>query len=152
MHPVAVFDLISLFAAIAALIILLKSWYRSLKWDVKLMLISLLVFTLVYDFCLLMEWTGININLDPFEDIVGALLPMWWAFIFYAFLQQIAFGDLQQSEQENATMAEIGRIINSSLDIEEVYERFAEAVNKLISFDRISINLINSQDNTTTIA
>jgi len=152
MHPVAVFDLISLLASIAALIILFKNWYQPLKWDVKLMLISLLVFTLVYDFCLFMEWTGINLNLDPFEDIVGALLPMWWAFIFYAFLQQIAFRDLQQSEQENATVAKIGRIINSSLDIEEVYERFAEEVKKLISFDRISINHINSQDNTTTIA
>ena len=83
MHPVAVFDLISLLAAIAAIIILLKSGYQPLKWDVKLMLISLLVFTLVYDFCLALEWTGININLDPFEDIIGALLPMWWAFIFY---------------------------------------------------------------------
>jgi len=152
MHPVAVFDFISLLASIAALIILLKSWYQPLKWDVKLMLTSLLVFTLVYDFCLMLEWTRININLDPFEDIVGALLPMWWAFIFYAFLQQTAFSDLQQSEQENATMAEIGRIINASLDIEEVYERFAKEVKKLISFDRISINLLNSQDNTTTIA
>ncbi len=152
MHPVAVFDFISLLAAIAALIILFRSWYQPLKWDVKLMLISLLVFTLVYDFCLMLEWTGINLNLDPFEDIVGALLPMWWAFIFYAFLQQTAFSDLRQSEQKNATMAEIGRIINSSLDIEDVYERFAEEVKKLISFDRISINLINSQNNTTTIA
>ena len=152
MHPVAAFDLISLIAVIAALIILLKRWHQPLKWDVKLMLISLLIFSLIYNFCLMLEWTRLNINLDPFEDIIGALLPLWWAFLFYAFLQQIAFHDLQQSEQENATMAAIGRIINESLDIEEVYERFAEEVKKLFSFDRISINLINIHDNTTTIA
>jgi len=173
MHPVAIFDLISLFASIAAIIILLKSGYQALKWDVKLMIISLLVFTLVYDLCLALEWGGVKIDLDPIEDIIGALLPMWWAFILYAFLQQIAVSDLHQSiterkqtakalqasekiakrlAEENAIIAEIGRIINASLEIDEVYERFAEEVQKLISFDRISINLINYQDHTTTIA
>jgi len=98
MHPVAIFDLISLFASLSALIILLKSGYQALKWDVKLMIISLLVFTLVYDLCLALEWGGVKIDLDPIEDIIGALLPMWWAFILYAFLQQIAFSDLHQSE------------------------------------------------------
>ena len=66
---------------------------------------------------------------------------------------------LQRSEEsakrlahENAIMAEIGRIISSTLNIEEVYERFAEEVRKLIPFDRISINIINPEDNTTTIS
>jgi len=54
--------------------------------------------------------------------------------------------------QENAIMAEIGRIISSTLDIEEIYERFAEEVNKLIPFDRIAINIINPKDQTVTIA
>jgi PAS domain S-box-containing protein len=55
---------------------------------------------------------------------------------------------LKQSEeetwrlaQETAIIAEIGRIISSTLNIEEVYERFAEEVRKLIPFDRISIAL-----------
>ena len=98
MHPVVIFDLISLSAALAALFILLKSGYARLKWDVKLMLINLLIFTLVYNLCLVIEWSGISIELDTFEDIIGALLPMGWAFILYAFLQQIAFNDLHQSE------------------------------------------------------
>jgi len=38
--------------------------------------------------------------------------------------------------QENLSIAEIGRIISSTLKIEEVYERFAEEVKKLIHFDR----------------
>jgi len=50
--------------------------------------------------------------------------------------------------QENAIMAEIGRVISSTLNIEEVYERFAEEVRKLIQFDRIAINIINPQDKT----
>jgi signal transduction histidine kinase len=64
---------------------------------------------------------------------------------------------LQKSEeeakrlaQENQLVAEIGRIIGSTLNIEEVYERFIEEFRKLISFDWISINTINLKDNTTT--
>jgi len=54
--------------------------------------------------------------------------------------------------QENAIMAEIGRIISSTLSIEEVYERFAEEVRKLILFDRISINVFDPSNNTLTVA
>ena len=57
---------------------------------------------------------------------------------------------LKRSEEEarklaadKMVMAEIGRIIGSTLNIEEVYERFAEEARKLIDFDRISINFIH---------
>ena len=46
---------------------------------------------------------------------------------------------------ELATLAEIGRIITSSVDIGEVYERFADEVRRLISFDRIVIWTIDLQ-------
>jgi PAS domain S-box-containing protein len=58
----------------------------------------------------------------------------------------------RQLAQENAVMAEIGRIISSTLDIEEVYERFAKEVAKLIPFDRIMINMINPEKNATSFA
>jgi diguanylate cyclase (GGDEF)-like protein/PAS domain S-box-containing protein len=54
--------------------------------------------------------------------------------------------------QENAIMAEIGRIVSSTLNIEEIYGHFAEEVKKLIPFDRIAINTINDEDETVTIA
>jgi len=47
--------------------------------------------------------------------------------------------------QENAIMAKIGQVISSTLNIEEVYERFAEEVQKLIPFDRIVINTVDIQ-------
>jgi PAS domain S-box-containing protein len=52
--------------------------------------------------------------------------------------------------QENAIVAEIGRIISSTLNIEEVYERFSEEARKLIPFDRIMINYIDLKNNTST--
>ncbi len=58
----------------------------------------------------------------------------------------------RQLAQENAIMAEIGRIISSTLNIDEVYERFADEVRKLIAFDRININTINLEAKTITAA
>ena len=54
--------------------------------------------------------------------------------------------------QENATVAEIGRIISSTLDIDEVYARFAEVVRHLIDFDRIAIGTFDIEHQTATIA
>jgi PAS domain S-box-containing protein len=62
---------------------------------------------------------------------------------------------LRQSEeearryaQENAIMAEIGRIISSTLNVEEVYEHFAQEVQKLICVERLAFTVINSEDHT----
>ncbi|HSB04179.1 MAG TPA: hypothetical protein VLK23_03225 [Thermodesulfobacteriota bacterium] len=54
--------------------------------------------------------------------------------------------------EENAIVAEIGRIISSSLNIEEVYERFAEEVRKVIPFDRIVIDLGDPEHRMITLA
>jgi PAS domain S-box-containing protein len=43
--------------------------------------------------------------------------------------------------QEMAIIAEIGKVVGSTLDTEEIYERFAAEVRKLIPFDRLAVNL-----------
>jgi signal transduction histidine kinase/ActR/RegA family two-component response regulator len=58
----------------------------------------------------------------------------------------------RQLAKENELIAEIGKIISSTLDIDKVYERFAEEVRNFIPIDRISINIINPKDNTGTNA
>ena len=100
MHPVVIFDFISLLASLSALVVLLTRWKRALEHDIKLLLTGLFVCNIFYSFCLVAEWSGLSTTLDPYEDIIGAMLPMWWVFIFYAFLQQIAACDLQQSEED----------------------------------------------------
>ena len=59
---------------------------------------------------------------------------------------------VRRLSQENAIMAEIGRIISSTLNIQEVYGRFAAEVGKLISFDRISVSTVNPDGRSVTIA
>ena len=50
----------------------------------------------------------------------------------------------QRPDRENSALAEIGRVIGSSLNIEEVYESFAEQVRMIIPSDRITINLLDA--------
>ena len=66
---------------------------------------------------------------------------------------------LRDSEQRakraadvNKTMAELGRIIGSTLHIEKVYEQFAAVVKRIISFDRIMIALVDDQQQSCTLA
>ena len=53
---------------------------------------------------------------------------------------------------ENEILGEVGRIISSSLDINDVYAGFGEQLRSLIPFDRLSISLVNLDDNTFTNA
>ena len=54
-------------------------------------------------------------------------------------------GEARRLVEESALVAEIGRIIGSTPNIDEVFERFSRAVAKLIPFDRVQINLNNPQ-------
>lgn len=53
---------------------------------------------------------------------------------------------------EQEVIGEIGRIISSSLDIGEVYDRFAERAHRLIPFDRVAVVLVDAEDDTFTMA
>ena len=107
---------------------------------------------------------------EKFEMYVEAL-KMWFAVSVYSPEKEhfVALFDvitehkrareaLHESEetakrlaQESELIAKIGRIISSTLNIEEVYERFAEAVREVIPFDRIAVNTINMNDDTRTV-
>ena len=50
--------------------------------------------------------------------------------------------------KENAVIAEIGRIISSSSNIEDIYEDFTKEVRKLIPFERVAINIIDAKSGT----
>jgi len=56
--------------------------------------------------------------------------------------------ELEKLTRENEIMAEIGQVISSTLDIEEVYGYFVELVRYLIDFDRLAINIINPENQT----
>jgi PAS domain S-box-containing protein len=52
--------------------------------------------------------------------------------------------------QEESVLSEIGRIVGSTLNIEEVYGQFAAEVKQILPFDRIAINLVDAERQTVT--
>ncbi len=54
----------------------------------------------------------------------------------------------QRTAREALAMAEIGRIISSTLTVEEVYEPFAAVAKEIIPFDRIVVNMIDRETGT----
>jgi signal transduction histidine kinase len=63
--------------------------------------------------------------------------------IHYAIERKRAEEVIKRMAEETAVLAEIGRIISSSLEIAQVYERFSGQVLKLIPCDRIAVNLVD---------
>ncbi|NVL92298.1 MAG: PAS domain S-box protein [Desulfobacterales bacterium] len=55
---------------------------------------------------------------------------------------------VERLAEEIEIVAKIGRIIDSTLEIDKVYELFAEEVRKIIPFNRIGINIINHERGT----
>ena len=57
----------------------------------------------------------------------------------------------QKAASEKTILAEIGRIIGSTLNIQEVYDQFAAELRKLLSFDRVSVHRFNPLTQTATV-
>ena len=56
--------------------------------------------------------------------------------------------ELEITSQELALVEEVAQIITSTLNIDEVYERFADELNKLVGFDRINLNILDRESGT----
>ena len=139
MHLVAYFDLVSFLASLAALILLWIGWKRVFRNEVKLLLMGLLVFISFYNLCLFLEWSGITKALDVFEDLAGALVPMWWAFVLYALLKGMREQSLRESEERFRSIVETAgnvilllspecRILEFNPEAEDLYGRTREEV------------------------
>jgi len=63
--------------------------------------------------------------------------------------------ELSRLLQESSLTSEIGKVLGSTITLEETYQRFAlfaDEVKKLIPFDRLAITIINPEDNTLQIS
>ena len=55
--------------------------------------------------------------------------------------------ELKRSEERYRLLVGLGQIINSSLDLRQVFQHAAEEIHKLVGCDRVSLILVASQDN-----
>ena len=64
--------------------------------------------------------------------------------------QHQAAASLRRRRREAATLAEIGRVISASLDIQHVYAALTTSVRQLIPYDRLAIATVDLDQNTIT--
>jgi PAS domain S-box-containing protein len=64
---------------------------------------------------------------------------------------QLSEAEAKRLSNENLSLARIGRIVSSTLNIDEVYEGFVREVNRLIAFDGIAVNIINPGESVVSI-
>jgi PAS domain S-box-containing protein len=70
--------------------------------------------------------------------------------LIYAVARDVT--ERRRAQDEMAVMAEIGRVIGSTLEIDAVYERFAVEARRLIPFDRLVVSLNHPEDGTRHVA
>ena len=56
--------------------------------------------------------------------------------------------ELRTRTEESAVVDEIARILTATLEVDQVYERFALEVKRLVDFDRITINVVDKPKGT----
>jgi len=76
MSYILIFEIAALIAAIFSLIVIFFWWKDNLGHDIKALSSGLFIFTSLYSLSLVLEWSGTTQLLEPFKDLIGALIPM----------------------------------------------------------------------------
>ncbi|MDA1258491.1 MAG: GAF domain-containing protein, partial [Chloroflexi bacterium] len=76
-------------------------------------------------------------DLATIERVAALLAP--------ALEQARLYADLEREARERKTVAEIGRVISSSPDVDSVYHRFAELVREIIPADRVVVSALEDE-------
>ncbi len=80
---------------------------------------------------------------NPYTPAVAALADQVSAQIAGAVTTSRLYGESKQDAERRRILAEIGRIIASSLNLDAIYPRFVELAAKLIPFDRIVVSIFD---------
>jgi PAS domain S-box-containing protein len=77
--------------------------------DIRILLGLLIVATLAYYFFMILEWLNITHQLESVENLVGASVPMMWAFFIYSIIQNGITKDLALNRENlRITLNSIG--------------------------------------------
>ena len=86
MNFIALIDLASIIVLVLGMGMVITRISKILDTDLKILLTLLLIATTAYCIFMFLEWMGISHSLNSVEDMTGAVLPIMWLFVLYAFL------------------------------------------------------------------
>ncbi len=97
-YPVIICDFLSfLLLGSGLLILIIRRKDISISHS-KAVLTVLIAVMFLYNLFNLMEWTGFGDIFDTYGDFIGILMPMAWAFFFYALMQELFMREIRESE------------------------------------------------------
>lgn len=100
MSSIVYFDIIYILFALATTVLLFLARKRlNLHVTSLVPLIGLSLLQTIYGIIMFLEWNGITTSFEKFEDLVGALIPMFWVLVLYVLIQHINNSDLRVSEE-----------------------------------------------------
>ncbi|MBN1144035.1 MAG: response regulator [Bacteroidales bacterium] len=109
MKIIASLDIIAFLASLAALVFIIFIRKSSANRDLRHIITGLLIVTLGYLVFMLIEWLGISNPHEQIENIIGASIPLLWAFVVYSFIQHSIKRELTISRENlRITLKSIG--------------------------------------------
>jgi PAS domain S-box-containing protein len=139
MNIVAFIDFISFFAIITGIFIMIFSKKLIINRDIRLLVIGFLFVILGYVIFMIIEWLGISHSLETFENIIGALVPLMWAFVLYSLIQHGINRDLTiNKENLRITLNAIGDAVIAT-DVHGKITRMNPAAEVLIGWKLIEV-------------
>lgn len=106
MTLVSLSDFLSFVAVVVAIAGIVRGWKRSLSRDSMLLLLAIAITSLLHSTSNVLEWSGISVALDPYEDYFQILIPILWFFFVYSFLRSQETEHLRESEERYRALYE----------------------------------------------
>lgn len=99
MNFISIMDIAAAVLSVSALSVTVVN--RSLANNIRILVLGLTFFGLAYYIFLSLGHTGICERFESAEDITGAILPFWWAFVFYGLDNKVLLDALGKSEKRH---------------------------------------------------
>ncbi len=97
-YLVSLIDLVTFLSSLLALIFIIFNKKHPFKSSTRIILVVILLLILFHSFSNVLEWSGSTSFLDPYEDVVQVVEPLFWGFLFYSFLQAFKQQELEDSK------------------------------------------------------
>jgi len=109
MNIMVILDMISVLAGLVAMIWLITAARQAIVRDIRILVLVLVLSTVCYEAFMMIKWLGLTNKFESFENMIGALVPMMWAFVFYSYIQKNINKDIQENEENlRITLNSIG--------------------------------------------